>query len=84
MHLSLILPDFLSRVTSHTGHFDPHIIFGILRLRNFVQEENFCVMRKRDNQADNCYKWKCFVYVCIFTKIEHLGWFSGATKENTQ
>ena len=29
--LTLILPDFLSRVTSHTGHFDPHIVFCVLR-----------------------------------------------------
>ena len=29
--LTLILPDFLSHVTSHTGHFDPHIVFCVLR-----------------------------------------------------
>ena len=28
--LTLILPDILSRVTSHTGHFDPHIVFCVL------------------------------------------------------
>ena len=44
--LTLMLPDLSSSVTSHTGHFDPHIIFGILRLRKFVQEKNFCVITK--------------------------------------
>ena len=29
--LTLILPDFFSRVTSRTGHFDPHIVFCTLR-----------------------------------------------------
>ena len=82
--LTLILPDSSSRVTFHTGHFDPHIIFGILRLRKFVQVENFCVVRNGDNQADDCYKFECFVCVCIITKIKHLGWFSGVTRKNTQ
>ena len=80
--LTLKFPDFSSRVTSHPGHFDPHIIFCILRLRKFVQVKNFCVMSKGDNQADDCNKCKCFVCVCIITKIEHLGWFSGVTRKN--
>ena len=79
-----MLPNFLSRVTSHSGHFDPHVIFGILRLKKFVKVENFCEMRKGDNQADDCCKCECFVCVYIITKIEHLMWFSGATRKTTQ
>ena len=82
--LTLILSDFSSRVTSHTGHFDPRIIFRILCLRKFVKAENFCVMKKGDNQADDCYKCECFACVCIITKIEHLGCFSRATRKSTQ